>query len=76
MRYILSWCLYWTGDLVSKPMRWNAFGFLYPFYNWLMITSCRFDPDERIWLGWKSVVYASALELDWIDEEDLDQDDE
>lgn len=35
MRWLISWTLYWLGDLVSKPMsRWDWH--LYPLYNWLM----------------------------------------
>ena len=37
--YILSWTLYWLGDLVSKPMHYLDWGWLYPVYNRLMIWS-------------------------------------
>jgi hypothetical protein len=37
-----SWLLYWLGDLVSRPMsRWDAFSWLYPAYNRLMLASSR-----------------------------------
>lgn len=37
--WVLSWILYWLGDLVSKPMEWFDFWWLYPVYNRLMTWS-------------------------------------
>ena len=37
--YILSWILYGLGDLVSRPMQWFDWNWLYPLYNWLMLNS-------------------------------------
>jgi len=45
--YILSWTLYWLGDLVSKPMHWTYGYWLYPVYNRLMIWST----DVQDWSG-------------------------
>jgi hypothetical protein len=45
--YILSWTFYWLGDLVSKPMHYLNWWWLYPVYNRLMIWS--YDVQE--WAG-------------------------
>ena len=37
--YIISWSLYWLGDLVSYPMHYFDWAWLYPIYNRLMIAS-------------------------------------
>ena len=37
--YIISWSLYWLGDLISRPMQWFDWDWLYPVYNQLMLTS-------------------------------------
>ena len=37
--YVVSWALYWLGDLVSKPMHYINWWWLYPVYNRLMISS-------------------------------------
>lgn len=37
--YIVSWILFWIGDLVSKPMDRFDWAWLYPVYNRLMISS-------------------------------------
>lgn len=37
--YIFAWTFYGIGDLISKLLRWEAFCFVYPLYNWLMGTS-------------------------------------
>lgn len=37
--YIISWILFWIGDLVSKPMDRFDWAWLYPMYNRLMISS-------------------------------------
>ncbi len=54
--YILSWTLYWLGDIVSKPMNWFEWAWwLYPVYNRLMGWSLRVQD----WAGnqgpWKKV---------------------
>jgi len=45
--YIVSWALYWLGDLVSKPMHYFDWAWLYPVYNHLMIWSA----DVQDWSG-------------------------
>jgi hypothetical protein len=37
--YIVSWILFWIGDLLSKPMHYINWWWLYPVYNRLMIWS-------------------------------------
>ena len=37
--YIVSWILYWLGDLTSKPMHYLDWYWLYPLYNLLMCWS-------------------------------------
>jgi hypothetical protein len=37
--YVISWVLFWIGDLVSKPMHYLDWWWLYPVYNRLMISS-------------------------------------
>ena len=40
--YIVSWTLFWLGDLISRPMnRFDCFAWLYPAYNKLMSCSIR-----------------------------------
>ena len=39
--YILSWTLYGLGDIVSRPMQWFDWSWLYPVYNRLMLASIR-----------------------------------
>ena len=38
--YIISWILFWLGDLVSYPMYLQGMHWLYPIYNRLMNYSC------------------------------------
>jgi hypothetical protein len=46
--WLLSWSLYWLGDLCSKPMgKWNCCAFLFPLYNNLMKLSI----DWQEWGG-------------------------
>lgn len=55
LAYILSWILFGLGDLISKPMNWFDWGWLYPAYNRLMLWS--YDIQE--WASnncpWKKV---------------------
>jgi hypothetical protein len=44
---IVTWILYWLGDLVSKPMYYIDLWWLYPVYNRLMIWSV----DVQDWSG-------------------------
>ena len=37
--YVVSWSLYWSGDLISKPMHYLDWYWLYPVYNRLMCWS-------------------------------------
>ena len=34
--YVVSWTLYWVGDLVGRIMHFDAMWWLYPVYNRLM----------------------------------------
>lgn len=34
--YVVSWSLYWAGDLVSRAMHFDFMWWLYPMYNRLM----------------------------------------
>lgn len=45
--YIVSWVLYWLGDLTSKPLHYLNWWWLYPVYNRLMIWSV----DVQDWSG-------------------------
>ncbi len=45
--FIVAGVLYYAGDLVSKPLRFDCFAFLYRTYNWLMCRSC----DVERWAG-------------------------
>lgn len=39
VRGLLAWILFGLGDLVSRPMNYSGFGWLYLPYNWLMSRS-------------------------------------
>lgn len=39
--YLVSWTLYGVGHVISFPMLWMEWAFLYKPYNWLMLKSCR-----------------------------------
>lgn len=39
--YIITWVLYIVGDIISKPMQWFDWAWLYPTYNRLMLLSYR-----------------------------------
>lgn len=43
----LTWLLFWLGDLVSKPMHYFDWWWLYPVYNNLMGWSV----DVQDWAG-------------------------
>lgn len=49
LRTALAWTLFWAGHVVSLPIGWWNWAWLYPAYNWLMVTSVRFDTDNRVW---------------------------
>lgn len=49
MNYILAHLFYYAGHIVSKPMHYFDWGWLYPIYNWLMIKSSEYDIYEWIW---------------------------
>jgi hypothetical protein len=36
---LASWAIFSFGHLISWPMRWFRWGWLYPIYNRLMVTS-------------------------------------
>jgi hypothetical protein len=35
----LAWSLYWAGDIISKPLNYFNWWWLYPVYNNLMCAS-------------------------------------
>ena len=37
--YIVSWALFWLGDIVSKPMQWFEWEWVYPVYSKIMFAS-------------------------------------
>lgn len=37
--YILSWILYWLGDLIGRLMLWFDWWWMYPTYNRIMLWS-------------------------------------
>ena len=39
--YVVSWTLYWIGDLISRLMNFDSMWWLYPVYNRLMQWSLR-----------------------------------
>jgi hypothetical protein len=45
--YILGWILYGLGDLISRPMQWFDWVWIYPIYNRLMLWS----NDIQDWAG-------------------------
>jgi hypothetical protein len=52
--FILSWLLWVIGDLIGRPMVSFDWAWLYPAYNWLMLTSS----DLHAWGGigpWREV---------------------
>jgi hypothetical protein len=50
--YTLSWALYWLGDLVSKPMHYIDWWWLYPVYNNLMRASLSVQDWAKIAGPW------------------------
>ena len=49
MTICLAKLLYHVGDLVGWFLRFNCFGWLYPFYSQIMLLSSRLDKDGEIW---------------------------
>lgn len=49
MKLILSKFLYYCGDLVSRFLYFNCFSWLYPFYNKIMLLSCKLDKEGKVW---------------------------
>lgn len=49
VKTILSYILYWIGDMISKLLVWDLFAFLYPVYNKLMICSSNLDIHNKLW---------------------------
>ena len=45
LRFYLSWILFYAGDLVSKLLNFDEFGFLYLLYNNLMRVSLDIQGD-------------------------------
>lgn len=49
MNLILSKITYYIGDLVSRFLYFDCFGWLYPLYRKLMIISYELDAEEKVW---------------------------
>jgi hypothetical protein len=49
--YLVSWSLYWLGDLVSRIMQFDSMWWLYPVYNQLMCGSLRIQDWANIDTG-------------------------
>ena len=45
--WVVSWSLYWIGDLISRVMRVPCLWSLYWAYNWFMVKS----NDIQDWAG-------------------------
>ncbi len=48
-RTVLSWVLYFVGDLVSRPMMRYDWAWLYPPYSSLMRWSSDLDKENAVW---------------------------
>jgi len=46
---MLSWCLYWLGDLSSRPMLRYDWAWMYPTYSALMRWSSALDKNNTVW---------------------------
>ena len=54
MRYFISLCLYYLGDIISRTtMVWGN-GFGYSFYSKVMSWSVSLDLEQKIWKPVKS----------------------
>lgn len=49
--WIVSWLLYWAGNFMSLVMNIPRMHWLYPVYNWLMVTSLRVQDATKCELG-------------------------
>lgn len=49
MKLIASKIIYYCGDLVSRFLYFDCFGWLYPLYNKIMISSSKLDKEGKIW---------------------------
>ena len=45
----LSYFLWALGHIVSRPMEWFDWGWLYKYYNWLMCHSADLDEWGVLW---------------------------
>jgi hypothetical protein len=52
--YVLSWTLFWLGDLISKPLHYLNWWWLYPVYNRLMICSADVQDWSKANGPWES----------------------
>lgn len=49
MKYLISLCLYYIGDIISRTtMNWGN-GFGYSIYKQVMLWSCDLDIEGKIW---------------------------
>jgi len=49
IKLVLSFFLYFIGNLISKLLYFNCFSFLYAIYNKIMLLSCELDTKGKIW---------------------------
>ena len=53
LAYTLSWLFFWIGDLISYPMNYFDWGWLYPTYNRSMIWSVDLQDWGKIKGPWR-----------------------
>jgi hypothetical protein len=49
LKVCLSYMLYLVGDLISRLLLYDRFTWLYPYYNKIMIKSCKLDTHGKVW---------------------------
>ena len=49
MKLILSYILYYIGDLISRTIMFWGDGFGFKVYNKVMLWSVKLDKDSKIW---------------------------
>lgn len=46
--FLARWYYFW-GHIISRPMLWFGWGFIYPYYNDWMTKSADYDIEGTIW---------------------------
>lgn len=49
MKYVLSWILYWIGDILSRTIMMYGRGYGYGIYKTVMLWSVDLDEKGKIW---------------------------